>query len=123
MILKQERIITIQLEKTPTPTKTPMTPGFGGQTFFNNPQSRSFASPTTGYTSPTNNPNKFVDQGYDDFTTVSNPTSPATNNSRWSTQQSTVSTTQNNYSSSERVIPIQIETRGPTSNSPVVLQS
>jgi hypothetical protein len=118
-----ERLIPIQLERTPT--KTPVTPSMGPQPFYG------AKTPTGGYETPNYNlssanttqgfspstqynPNHFVNQGYQnvDFQRMNLP-------------QQSASTT--------RIIPIKIEGagspvtppqyRGPSMQSPVVVQS
>lgn len=46
----REHIIPIMMEQTPTPTKTPSSPGFGPQPFYNaNQQFASIQSPIMGF--------------------------------------------------------------------------
>ncbi|XP_037912702.1 uncharacterized protein LOC119652564 isoform X3 [Hermetia illucens] len=126
----KEHIIPIQIEKTPTPSRTPSTPGFGPQPYSpGSQQYGSVTSPGSGYSSPNvaviRNPNQFVDQGYNNFP------------NQWNNQTQQQGTQQRVMSppaqqGGGRVIPISIErddgpfnpnvVRGPISPAPIVIQ-
>ncbi|XP_055914797.1 uncharacterized protein LOC129948013 [Eupeodes corollae] len=143
----KERIIPIQLEKTPTPTRTPSSaPGFGPQPFYNSAQQQQYSSvpsppmtqgsPNNGQNSPNyvvRSPNQFVDQGYNQYSGVqdhpSRVTSPPVQQSSRIIQQTSTA-----GGVMTRIIPIALESqpdgplnpnnaRGPISQQPIVIQN
>lgn len=132
----REHVIPLSFEKTPS--KTPMTPGFGPTPFYGSAQQQfsNVVSPKVGqylgenqnghdlimnFSDP--NANQFVDQGYNniDFPSTAQPPRNYAQNQKL--QQQPQQQQQFQQSAGVRIIPIQVEgARSPQTEQTVVMQ-